>query len=344
MPIPGITSINEHTMISPLAHTVRNEARPDRDMQSVLDAQESLNPKPIDTLTPEEARQQPSPADGVRKLLQDKGKSAAITGVTAEDITYPSDGGTRKARVYRPDHVDGPLPVILYWRGGGWVIADLDTYDATPRSLAKRAQAVVISADYRTGPEHKFPAAHIDAIEAYRFVLANAAAWGGDPDRIALVGESAGGNLAINVAIAARDHGLPAPKHLVLVYPVASTDTSTPSYDDSAEASPLNAAMMTWFIKNATNGDSDLEDTRLNVVAGDLQRLPATTIINAGIDPLRSDGDLLANALQIAGVQVEHRVYDGATHEFFGMAAVVSAADNAQDFAVSRMKEDLAAQ
>jgi len=168
--------------------------------------------------------------------------------------------------------------------------------------------------------------------------IANAAAWGGDPGRIAVAGESAGGNLAMNVAIAARDQSLTAPRHQLLVYPVASTDTDSPSYRDRADAKPWDAAMMQWFVKHATNGGSDLQDPRLDLVAADLRGLAPATIISAERDPLRSDGDLLAARLRSAGVPIEHRLYRGAAHEFFGMAAAVNDAREAQSFAVERLR------
>ena len=310
----------------------------DADMQKVLDALAGLKPKPIESLTPTEARLQPSPADAVGVVMRERGMSvAADPEVSIQETTYPGGAGAQKARIYQPMGVSGTKPIIVYYRGGGWVIASLDIYEATPVSLAKQLKAVIISVDYRMGPEHKFPAAHDDAIAAYRWVLDNAASWGGDRKRIAVAGESAGGNLAANVSIAARDQGLPIPVHQLLVYPVASTNTESPSYHDCAQAKPLNAAMMKWFVKNATNGGSDLADPRLNLITANLRGLPPTTLISAEIDPLRSDGDFFTQRLTAAGVAVEHRIYQGATHEFFGMAAVVGKARDAQDFAVKRL-------
>ena len=312
----------------------------DADMQKVLDALAGLDPKPVEFLTPAQARLQPSPADAVRAVLQQQGLSgSAEPGVSIQETTYPGAAGPQKARIYQPSGISGTKPILVYFRGGGWVIASLDIYEATPVSLAKQLNAVVVSVDYRMGPEAKFPAAHDDSIAAYRWVLENAVAWGGDSKRIAVAGESAGGNLAAYVSIAARDQGLPMPVHQLLIYPVASTNTDSPSYHDCAQAKPLNAAMMGWFVKNATNGGTDLTDTRLNLIAANLRGLPPTTIISAEIDPLRSDGDFLFKSMTAAGVPVEHRVYQGATHEFFGMAAVVGKAREAQEFAVKRLNE-----
>ncbi len=320
----------------PAAH--ERAAKPDADMQAVLDAQAALHPKPIPSLEPAEARRQPTPADGAKAVMAAKGLAAPRDDIMIEQVTYPGGGGPVLARIYRPAGVaSGPRPVVLYFRGGGWVIASLDVYEATPRALAAQLGAIVVSADYRMGPEHRFPAAHEDAVAAYRWVIDQEAGWGGR-GAVAIVGESAGGNLAANVAIAARDHGLAKPAHLVLVYPVAGNDMESASYRDSSDAKPLDRPMMKWFVKHATSSPADVKDPRIDLVDADLHGLPTVTIINAGIDPLRSDGLLLAERLRAAGVAVEQRTYPGATHEFFGMAPVVHAAVEAQDFAVERLR------
>lgn len=317
----------------------------DPDMKHVLDAVKDLGLKPIEKLSPQDARAQPTIADGVKALLQKAGKSTAPeAGVTVKDMKYPSANGELGARVYTPDGADGALPVIVFFHGGGWVIAGLDAYDATPRALAIQAKALVVSVDYSYAPEHKFPAAHDDAIAAYKWVLANAASWKGDPKRVALVGESAGGNLAINTAIAARDQKLQAPVHEVLVYPVAGVDTGTASYKEDASAKPLNKDMMLWFFDKVLRSDQDKNDPRLDLINKvKLDGLPPTTIINAQIDPLRSDGELLEAKLRQAGVAVQRKVYPGVTHEFFGLGAVVQKAKDAEAFAAGELRNAFAA-
>jgi acetyl esterase/lipase len=228
--------------------------------------------------------------------------------------------------------------VILYTHGGGWVIADRKVYDGGARGLAKAANAVVVSIDYRRAPENKFPAAHDDAVAAYKWVVANAASIKGDTSRIALAGESAGGNLALATAIAVRDQKLTAPKHVVAVYPIAQNDTTTGSYTQYANAKPLSRPMMNWFAKHTTKSPADLKDPRINLVAADLKGLPPVTIINAEIDPLRDDGAMIERALRDAGVSVERRLYDGVAHEFFGQAAVLDEAREAQQYAGERLK------
>jgi len=315
----------------------------------VLQKLQELGAKPIGTGSVEETRKGPTPADAVKALLKDQGKDPdklmAEMGVSKRDITYQGPAGDLPARVYTPSGTapQGGWPIVVYFHGGGWVIADLDTYEASAMALAKQANAIVVSAEYRHAPEHKFPAAHEDAITAYSWVLRNAQSFNGDPTRVALAGESAGGNLAINVAIAARQGSFQKPAHMLLIYPVAGTDLNTPSYKENANAIPLSRQGMEWFVRNATNGASDLQDPRLDVVGkADLKGLPSATVITAEIDPLRSEGKALADKLKSAGVEVTYRDYDGVAHEFFGMAPVVDDAEKAQAFAAKELKEALA--
>ena len=310
------------------------------DMQAVLNALAALGGKPIEKLTPAEARNQPSAADGAKAVMTAKGiPTTPDASVTTQDIPYGTDV-KQFARIYKPASAAAgqPMPVVVYYHGGGWVIADVGTYDAAPRAMAKALNAIVVSVEYRHAPEFKFPAQHEDAAAAYRWTLANAAAWGGDPARVALVGESAGGNLAVATAIFARDNQLPAPRYVVSVYPIANSSMTLPSRKDSVNAKPLNGAMLPWFGYYYQTSKADAQDPRLNLVAADLHGLPATTIINAQIDPLRSDGETLAAAMRKAGDKVEQQTFPGVTHEFFGMAKVVHGAQEANDLAVSRLK------
>ena len=323
---------------TPAAATQTTEAgKADADMQAVLDKLASLGGKPIETLSPEEARKQPTPTDAVKALMAEKGLRADTT-VTTKDITYPGASGAQKARVYTPAGATGPLPVVLYIHGGGWVIADIDVYDGGPRALAKAANAIVVSIEYRHAPEAKFPAAHDDANAAYPWLLANAAKWGGDPTKVAVVGESAGGNMAVNVAIAARDKGWMAPKAVIAVYPVADSNMATRSKVANAAAKPLNTPMLAWFFTHTLGNPAQATDPRVNLVGADLKNLPPTTIILAEIDPLHDDGVNLADKLKAAGVATDLKEYAGVTHEFFGMGAVVADAKDAEDFAAGKLK------
>jgi acetyl esterase len=317
-------------------------AKPDQPMQNVLDELASLGGKPIETLSPQEARLQPTPTDAVKALVVKAGGDPnAELGVKTTDIVIPGPAGPIQARIYKPhEHSEDRLhPVVVYFHGGGFVIADLDVYDGGPRGVSKMADVIVVSCHYRQAPEHKFPAAHEDAIAAYKWVLDNAQSFHGDPQKIAVMGESAGGNLAINVSIAARDRGLRAPLHQVLVYPLVGKDLDNESYRENATAKPLNNAMIEWFVKHTFNDASETADPRVDVVgAADLSNLPSTTVICAEIDPLRTEGELLAERLEQAGVDVRHKTFHGSTHEFFGMATVLPDAIVAQTFAAHELK------
>ncbi len=315
-------------------------AKLDPDMRHVIDALGSLDPKPLSKLTAPEARQQPGAADAAMQVLRDEGKSTLPDpSVMTKNILVDGGQGKIVATVYTPAGASGPLPVIVYYHGGGFVIANNVTYDATPRMLAKQVDAVVVSVEYGKAPEHKFPAPHEDAIAAYKWVTQNAASIGGDPKKIAVAGESAGGNLAVNVAIAARDQNLMKPLHELIVYPMAGTNLDTASYKDFADAKPLNKPMMAWFYQMLTKSPADMQDPRLDIVGkADLHGLAPATVITDQIDPLNSEGQALAAKLKQAGVEVDAHNYDGVTHEFFGMGLVVGKAKQAEAVAVTDLK------
>lgn len=315
------------------------KGNPDPQMKAVLDALAELGPKPIETLTPQEARKQPSAADAVKAVLKKQGKKTDPEPVgSVKDVTWPGPAGKLPARVYTPKG-DGPFPVLVYFHGGGWVLADLDTYDASCRALCNAAGCVVVSAEYRHAPEHPFPAAADDALAAYEYVLEHAKDLGGDPKQVAVGGESAGGNLAAVTCLRARDKGVVAPVHQLLVYPVTDVNFDTPSYTTYADATPLNKAMMKWFFAHyAGNRLTGPHPYAVPLNAPDLSRLPPATVITAEIDPLRDDGRRYADKLKAAGVKVGHTNYDGVTHEFFGMGAVVDTAKEAVGKAAEGLK------
>ncbi len=317
--------------------------RPDPQMQAVLDELSSLGGKPLESLSAEEARRQPSPADAANNLAKRNGVTPKEIG-KIEDVDIKLRSVDLKGRVYRPKG-DGPFPVILYIHGGGWVVADLDTYDATPRALCGQTGALVISAHYRQAPEHKFPTAHNDVYGAYQWTLENAGRWSGNARKVAVVGESAGGNMAASVCIMAQADGKQMPVHQVLVYPVADTSMDTPSYIENKNAKPLNAAMMKWFFDQTLAIPADVTDTKVALLkAKSLRGLPPATIITAQIDPLRSEGEALAKKMEADGVKVAYRNYDGVTHEFFGMGAVVDKGADALQWVSSELKKSFAEQ
>ena len=313
--------------------------KPDKQMKAVLDELGKLNGKPIETLKAKEARQQPTPADAVMKVLQKQGKPTDPEAVgKVADLQIDGAEGKIPARVYTPKGT-GPFPLIVYFHGGGWVIATIDTYDASARALANGAEAVLLSVEYRKAPENKFPAAHNDAFAAYQWALAHAQELNADPTRIAVAGESAGGNLAANVSIMARDKGIQMPVHQLLVYPVAGSDMETESYKVNANAQPLNKAGMKWFVEQTFTSPEEAKDPRISLVSANLAGLPSTTLITDEIDPLRSEGMMLTEKLKAAKVEVDHKDYTGVTHEFFGMGAAVDKAKDAEKYASSRLKK-----
>jgi acetyl esterase/lipase len=268
---------------------------------------------------------------------------AELAGILTRDITYPGADGTEiAARVYTPPEGEGPFPLIVYYHGGGWVIANIDTYDASARALAAGANAVVVSATYRQAPENPFPASHDDANAAFEWIVENSGEFNADAERLAVVGESAGGNLALNVAAHARDAQLTPIDHMVLVYPIATDEMTTPSYEAYADAMPLSRAGMEWFFENVFPDPSEAAGSRIDLIARtDLAGLPPATVINAEIDVLQSEGEILAMRLMEAGVPVEQMTYSGVAHEFFGMGAVVPEAQQAMDMATATLRAAL---
>lgn len=315
--------------------------RLDGDMLALLKAHEGLKPKAIEKLDVRAARANPTVADAVQALLRQNQRSTdpaqLAPGITSVDATVQGAAGPLPARFYTPAG-PGPFPVVVYFHGGGWVLADKQVYDASARAIAQQAQALVISVDYRRAPEARFPAAWDDALAAYRWTLANAANRKGDASRVALAGESAGGNLALATAIAARDAGLQKPAHVLAIYPLTQSSLNTESYLENALAQPLNRAMVQWFLDQLLEDKAQLKDWRLNVIDARLAGLPPVTLISARVDPLRSDSAKMEDALKRADVLVERRDYEGVTHEFFGAAAVVEKARNAQAFAGERLR------
>lgn len=318
--------------------------RPDPQMQAVLDQWKALGAQPVHTLSVEQARRQPSAADAVRAVLKSQGKSTAPEQVgRVADVSFPSAGGPVPVpmRIYWPARSSTtPLPVITYFHGGGWVTANLDTYDSSARALANAANAIVVASHYRLAPEHKFPSAHNDAFAAYQWTLANAEALGGNPRSIAVVGESAGGNMAASASIGARDAKLPLPVHQVLIYPVANYAFDSPSQRTYRTAAPLGTEDLRWFYDRYLPDLQQATDPHFSLLrAANIGGLPPTTVITAEIDPLRSEGEMLAERLKQSGVDVAYRNFGGVTHEFFGMGAVVDQANIAVRFAAERLQQ-----
>lgn len=307
-------------------------------MQTVIEALDSLAPTPITALTPQQARMQPGAADAAMQVMNNFGIAAPAVHVDTAGKDIPVEGAMIHVRIYTPKTGKSTYPVIVYYHGGGWVIATNDTYDASAVALSEKTDAVLIAVEYRKGPEFKFPTAHNDAYDAYVWALQNAAGIKGDSTKIFLAGESAGGNMAIATAIKARDNGLPLPLRILSVYPVASNDLTTASKIQYKAAKPLGTPALPWFLMHYLNNETESSDPRISLVNADLAGLPAVTIIGAEIDPLQTEGKILADKLAAAGVSTTYRLYNGVTHEFFGMDAVIPEAKDAQKFAAMQLK------
>lgn len=310
----------------------------DADAQEVVDQIAASGPPP-NVVTPQEARMGPSVKDAALAVAKKRGLSTDPEPVAkVENRTIPGPGGAIPVRVYTPSG-SGPFPVIVYFHGGGWVLFSTDVYDASCRGLTNQAGAVVVSVDYRLGPENRFPAAHDDAYTAYRYVLANAGQFGGDPKRVAVAGESAGGNLAASTCIRAKMEGAPQPVYQLLVYPITNYAFDTPSYNENAEAVPLSAPLMMWFFRYYLNNAQDGANPLVSILrAPDLRGLAPATVITDDVDPLRDEGQAYAQRLRDAGVPVKTMNYSGVMHEFFSMPMVIAKSRQAQAMAGADLK------
>jgi acetyl esterase len=245
--------------------------------------------------------------------------------------------------VYTPEAAIGhDAPLLLWLHGGGWVIGDLDTADATSRALANRSGAVVVSVDYRLAPEHKAPAALDDALVALTWAVENAELLGVDASRVAVGGDSAGGNLAAALCQRVRDEFGPDIDFQLLVYPVLDCTLTQPSIEENAEGYFLTKDAMAWFVGHYL-GRVDPKDPSVSPLHADsLAGLPPALVITAEFDPLRDEGEAYAAALREAGVAVDSVRYDGQIHGFVGMAALLEDGRHALDLAGAAVRAALA--
>lgn len=240
--------------------------------------------------------------------------------------------GPISVRIYRPRDTSAKdlLPALMFFHGGGFTVGDIGTHDVVCRSLANAARCVVISVDYRMGPEHKFPKAVDDSIAATRWIAANAASLHIDANRLAVGGDSAGGNLATVTALIARDTGGPKLAFQLLIYPTTTFQHDTPSTAELANGYLLTFAMMKYFRASYLNGDTDQTDWRASpLLAPDLSRLPPALVITAGYDPIRDEGKAYADRLKAAGVDAQYVCYEGMIHGFITMGKVLDSANDA---------------
>jgi acetyl esterase len=300
----------------------------DPDLRSLLGLLESLGRTAVSEGTPQQAR-----AD-MRMLTVDLRPPEAVPPVaSSEDVRVDGGQGTVDARIYRPETSALRLPTVVFFHGGGFVTGDLDTHDGQARWLCRETEAVVVSVDYRLAPESPFPAGVEDAVAATGWAAAHVMELGGDPDRLAVAGDSAGANLAAVVAQGARDAGAPGLAAQLLVYPATDLEDDEgqryPSRLENAEGYFLSAQDMRWFGGHYIPAGVDRRDPRLSPLHGDLRGLPPAVVVTAELDPLRDEGRAYARALEEAGVKVAALEFDGLVHGFFGMAAVVPACDRA---------------
>jgi acetyl esterase len=260
-----------------------------------------------------------------------------------EDITVPGPRGPIGCRIYAPVESQA-LPALLYLHGGGWVVGDIDSHDSACRAIARRAGCLVMSVDYRLAPEHRFPAALEDAWAGLAWLRENAAAVGADPNRLAVGGDSSGGNLAAVLARWSRDRGGPPIAAQVLIYPVADFDLETPSYRAVGTGYGLTRESMRWYWEQYLADPSDgvsLDASPLR--ATDLSGLAPALVITCGLDPLESEGTAYAAALAAAGVPVEHIHESDMIHGYIRMAGVIGRATKSWDDIARFLRRELVA-
>ena len=260
-----------------------------------------------------------------------------------EDRKIPGPGGYQlPIRIYTPD-AKGQLPVLIFFHGGGWVLGDIESHDSVCRELANKVGCIVVSVDYRLAPEHKFPTAPEDCYAATKWVALNAAAFGGDPSRIAVGGDSAGGNLAAAVAQMAADRGAPGLTYQMLIYPVTNHAFDTPSYKENADGYLLTRDMMQWFWQQYLTSDEDGKNAYASPMqAREVRRAAPAFVMTAEFDPLRDEGEAYGERLKKEGVSVECKRYDGAIHGFFSFGHIMDQGKEAVADAAARLRKAFA--
>ena len=307
----------------------------DPDTKAVLDMIRLAGRPPFETLTPDEARQTYAAS---RKILQSPPEDVA----ESRDTTVPGPLGSIGVRLYRPvgTAASDILPALIWYHGGGWLLGDLDSHDVPCRRFANAARCRVIAVDYRMAPEHVFPAAVNDCAAVTKYVFDNAASLGVDPSKVAVGGDSAGGNLAAVMALMSRDGTLPPIAFQLLIYPATDMTMTTVSSTTIGPGVPLTSATMKWFIDYYAKGhetDWRASPIRAASVAG---TAPAM-VLTCTHDPLRDEGIDYAKRLEREGVRVVHLHYSDQIHGFIGMGRLIRAADQAIDMMARALKQTL---
>ena len=308
----------------------------DPQVRWVLDLVKQAGRPSLDSLSPPEARQQ---FDETLPALD--AKPAAMAEVRELQASGPH--GAIPLRLYRPESATAtPGPLLVFFHGGGWVIGGLQSYDAVCRALAAKARCRVISVDYRLAPEHKFPTAVEDAFAALTWIAGNAADLGVDATRIAVGGDSAGGNLSAVVAQLARDTGGPALRFQLLIYPATDLRGGTESHREFADGYLLTSQLMRWFFDHYMRSEDDTANTLASpLLTQSLAGLPPALVLTAGFDPLQDEGKAYAARLAAEGVDTLHQHYPGMIHGFFNMSGVLDEAKRAIDEAAAALSAAL---
>jgi acetyl esterase len=301
-------------------------------VRTMLDQLEALDQPPFSAQTPEEVRA------GFALMTQIVGPPEHP--VPTEDRTVPGPAGEIPVRIYRPE-ADGLLPVVVYFHGGGWVIGDIASHDTSCHRMAAGVPAVVVSVDYRLAPEARYPAAVDDCEAATAWVSAHAADLGADPARLAVAGDSAGGNLAAVIARRARDKGGPPIAFQLLIYPATDMTGSLPSRVENGTGYLLDTDAMTWFEGNYID-EADRKDPDASpLFVDDLSGLPPALVITAEFDPLRDEGEAYAERLRQAGVPAVTSRYDGQIHGFYGLDSLFEGSRKATAETVAALRKAL---
>lgn len=302
------------------------------ELRAMLDDMAASGAPPLPSLSPDEAR---AAFVGLAEAINAK----PDPGVAIKNITMEGPGGSLPLRIYTPEQpADGPLPVFLFFHGGGFIVGTLDGYDTVCQHLAAKARCIVISVDYRLAPEHKFPAALEDCLAATYWTAENAADFGGDSTRLAVGGDSAGGNLAAVVShVVTRKDG-PKLAHQVLFFPMTDCSHTYPSHETFAEGYFLSRDMVQWFFDAYARGPADAAHPLLSpLLFEDFSGLPPALLIAAGFDPLHDEGERYAARLRDAGVEVTYSCYDDMIHGFISMTAVTPRGFEALDEAAAAL-------
>jgi acetyl esterase len=297
----------------------------------VLEQMAAAGAPPMETLTPEQARS---------AMILPQGEVESVGMV--EDRVIPGPESDIPVRVYYPKGKQEVYPALVYYHGGGWVVGNLDSHDNVCRALTNLANCVTISVDYRLAPEHKFPAAVVDSYAAVQYVYDHPESFQIDSNKIAVGGDSAGGNLAAVITNLAKDKGTPSICYQLLLYPSTNVGGEpTVSMKENAEGYFLTKGMMEWFRDCYLNSEEDDKKNPLlsPILYEDLKELPPALVVTAEYDPLRDEGEAYAKKLADAGVEVESIRYDGAIHGFISMAAVIDQGRLALEKAGKALKE-----